>query len=71
MQEREDRNDSHMQSILDKTHNMQLNKIEASKYSEDWESLDKRFIDMENYNKENHIHYIQIENFVEKYLPIK
>jgi|TARA_B110000285_G_C14762819_1_gene440310 hypothetical protein len=26
---------------------------------------------MENYNKENHIHYVQIENFVEKYLPLK
>jgi len=68
---REDRNDEFMTSLLQKSENMELCKVDAGRYDDDLEALYKRFTAMENYNKENHIHYVQIENFVEKYLPLK
>ena len=38
---------------------MELNKLDLTKYNEDSEKMDNRFILMEAFNKENHIHYIQ------------
>ena len=60
-----------MKSLLQKSEAMELCKVETERYEDDLEALQRRFTAMENYNKENHIHYVQIENFVEKYLPLK
>ena len=66
----ETRNDEFMRTLLEKTEHLELFKVDSKAYEAFKESNDERCSNIEMEQKDNHIHYIQIENYLEKYLPL-
>ena len=59
-----------MQELLQKAEKLELFKLNLSRYENDQQRLKDKLEAFDKYNKENHIHYIQVENYLDKYLPM-
>ena len=46
-------------------------KVDEDNYQEKIEEIMERLDDIDKNNRENNIHYSQIENYLEKYHPLK
>lgn len=71
LQASEDRNDEFMKKLLGKAESLELHKVDRKAYKEDQQGLLNRLEQFDRYNKENHVHYVQIENYLDKYLRLK
>lgn len=71
LQDSEDRNDKFLQELLLKCEKMEVTKLDCDQYHKDVAALNKRLSDYDKNTRENHTHYIQVENYIEKFLPLK
>ena len=71
LQDSEDRNDKFLQDLLMKSERMEVTKLDVASYGKDCDLLNKRLDDYDKNSRENHTHYIQVENYIEKFLPLK
>lgn len=71
LQQSEDRNDEFMQKLLNETATLKITKLEIEKYELDHKKFELRLDGFDKFHRENHVHYIQVENYLEKYLPMK
>lgn len=71
LQSKEDRNDGFMEDLLKKVEALDVSKLESEVYFNDKERIWNKFRADEKISQENHIHYVQIENYLEKYMPLK
>lgn len=71
LQEKEDRNDDFMQDLLKRAEVLENQKVEQDVYRVEHEKIWRKFKELDTLNSENNVHYIQIENYLDKYLPIK
>lgn len=59
-----------MKELLQKAEHLRLFKLDLERYNADQQQLNNKLQESEKYNKENHIHYVQVENYLDKYLPM-
>ena len=71
LQDSEDRNDKFLQELLLRSEKLEVNKVNVESYDADTAKLNKRLAQYDKDTRENHTHYIQVENYVEKFLPLK
>lgn len=71
LQSKENRNDEFMRDLLTKTEHLENFKVNNEEYIEGQDNIWQKFKVTDKYNKENHVHYVQIENYLDKYLPLK
>lgn len=71
LQTSEDRNDAFMKQLLSKAESLELFKVDKKVYQDEKQGLLDRLDKFDRYNKENHVHYIQIENYLDKFLRLK
>lgn len=71
LQASENRNDEFMRILLERSEKLDLMKLNEKEYHLDMKNIESRLDAFDRYNKENHTHYIQVENFMEKFLPLK
>ena len=57
--------------MMAKVENLELFKVDKKVYKEEQQGLLDRLDKFDRYNKENHVHYIQIENFLDKFMRLK
>jgi hypothetical protein len=50
---------------------LKINKLDIERYELDYSRFEGRLNDFDKFHRENHVHYIQVENYLEKYLPMK
>jgi hypothetical protein len=60
-----------MRDLLQKTEHLNLFKVNEDLYLKNQNEIWAKLKDFDALNKENHCHYIQIENYIDKYLPLK
>lgn len=68
---KKDLNDIFMKDLLSKYEKLESFKLNQDQYDKQMELIKDNFERLDRYNKENHTHYIQMENYIEKYLPLK
>ena len=71
LQESENRNDDFIKKLLSDIENLGHTKLGNDEYQKDAKVLDMKFDSMDNAIKHNHNYLTQMENFIEKFLPIK
>ena len=60
-----------MKEILEKTERLESFKVDCEEYQTDQQAIWDKFKASDSFNKENHVHYLQIENYLDKYQPLK
>lgn len=68
---KEDRNDEFMRDLLKRAEALEFEKVRVDDYSSASQKIWAKFNEIDTVYRENHTHYIQIENYLDKYLPLK